>query len=148
MPLTEDKKHYIINSAAEITKCGQWVRGLFDEHHYLVISAKTGKDRTLDQNNKLWPMLTDISLQVEWFGKKHGAETWKDIITGSFKRAEFVPNIDGTGFVVLGMRTSKMDRKTFAELVEYIYAFGADKGVKWSEKSEANVKEIRGEIKC
>lgn len=99
--------------------------------------------RTTDQNSKLWPMLTDISKQVEWFGRMHDADTWKDIITGSFRGGEFVPNIEGTGFVVIGQRTSKMKKPEFCALIEYIYAFGADHDVKWSEPSLQSFEQYR-----
>lgn len=99
--------------------------------------------RSNEQNNLLWALLTDISNQVTWFDKKHSPEAWKDIITGSFKGAEFVPNINGDGFVLLGMRTSKMDKPTFSALVEYIFAFGADQSVAWSDPSLAVFEQYR-----
>ncbi|MBE8365951.1 recombination protein NinB, partial [Leptospira borgpetersenii] len=37
------------------------------------------------------------------------------------------------GFVVLGQSTSKMRISEFSELLELIYAFGAERGVSWSE---------------
>ena len=138
-----DERTFVVDSEMAITAFGKWVRARFAEHHYLVFSYLDGLSRTADQNAKLWPMLTDISEQVVWFGKKHSKEDWKDIITGSFRKGEFVPNLEGTGFVVLGMRTSKMGRKEFAQLIEYIYAMGADQGVKWSEKSEGVYQEMK-----
>jgi len=131
-----DDNTFVVNAESEIPLLGKWVRERFAIHPYQVFTALDGLTRTQEQNSKLWPMLTDIAEQVVWFGKKYSKDDWKDIITGSFHKADFVPNIEGTGFVVLGMRTSKMNRKTFAILIEYIYALGADKGVKWSERSE------------
>ncbi|WP_372833090.1 recombination protein NinB [Pontibacterium sp.] len=91
--------------------------------------------RTLDQNAKLWAMLTDVSRQVEWYGRKLTNEDWKHVMTAGLKQQEAVPGING-GFVVLGQSTSKMRKREFAELIELIYAFGCEHGVKWSEKSE------------
>jgi hypothetical protein len=146
MPLTEDKKYFIVNAEAEFKKCGEWLRGKFAEYPYLIITCKVGRDRTLEMNNKMWPMLTDISNQVVWFGEKHEPETWKDIVTGSFMKGRFIPSIEG-GFVVTGLSTSKMPRKVFAELITYIYAFGIDKGVVWSEKSKETIEEYSEESK-
>jgi hypothetical protein len=94
--------------------------------------------RTLDQNAKLWPMLTDISKQVEWYGQKLIPEEWKDVLTAGLKKQRAVPGIDG-GFVILGAHTSLMSTRDLSELVELAYAFGAEHGVKWSEpkKQEA-----------
>lgn len=91
--------------------------------------------RTLDQNAKLWAMLTDVSRQVEWHGRKLSNEDWKHVMTAALTQQEAVPGING-GFVVLGQSTRKMKKRQFAELIELIYAFGSEQGVQWSEKAE------------
>ena len=88
--------------------------------------------RTLDQNAKIWPMLHDLAQQVEWYGHKLTPEEWKDLMTAGLKKQRAVPGIDG-GFVVIGAHTSKMSKSEFSDLVEMLYAFGAEHGVKWSE---------------
>lgn len=88
--------------------------------------------RTNDQNAKLWPLLSDVSKQVNWYGNKLTPEEWKDVFSAALSKQKVVPGIDG-GFVVCGSRTSKMGRKEFSDLLELITAFGAGKGVKWSE---------------
>lgn len=103
------------------------------EGHVVTISEP---NRTLDQNSKLWPMLEDVSSQVEWYGSSLTKEEWKDVFSASLKKQKAVPGIDG-GFVVCGQSTSKMSKREFADLVELIYAFGADRGVKWSERMVA-----------
>lgn len=133
----------IVNSLPAVAGACTRIKDLFAEHRYLVLSWKTGLDRTLEQNAKLWPMLTDIAKQVVWYGKTYDADGWKDILTGSLRKAEFVPNTEGTGFVAIGLRTSKMSRKQFSELIEFIYAFGASQDVCWSEKSEQAYQEYR-----
>ncbi|MGM0584236.1 MAG: recombination protein NinB [Pseudomonadota bacterium] len=88
--------------------------------------------RTNDQNSKLWPMLQDVSRQVEWYGQRLTKEEWKDVFTAGLKRQKVVPGIDG-GFVVVGAHTSTMGKREFSDLIELIYAFGAEHGVRWSE---------------
>lgn len=90
--------------------------------------------RNLEQNALLWALLAEISEQVEWYGKKLTAENWKDVLTASLKRNQVVPGLDG-GFVVLGQRTSSMTKKEFSELCELALAFGAEKGVRFSEQA-------------
>ena len=87
--------------------------------------------RTLAQNAALWPALRDISEQVSWCGKLRTKEQWKDIFTGSYFKGEYVPNIDGTGVIALGVKTSLLSKKEFSELLEYIYAFGANHQVEF-----------------
>lgn len=103
------------------------------EGHVVTISEP---NRTLDQNSKLWPMLEDVSRQVEWYGSRLTKEEWKDVFSASLKKQKAVPGIDG-GFVVCGQSTSKMSKREFADLVELIYAFGGERGVKWSERMVA-----------
>ena len=90
--------------------------------------------RSLEQNDKMWAMLTDISRQVVWYGKKLPKETWKDMVTAALKGQETVPGIE-SGFVVIGAKTSKMSIKEMIDVIEFCYAFGADPDhvVKWSE---------------
>ena len=92
--------------------------------------------RTIDQNAKMWPMLQDVSRQVIWHGLRLTPDDWKDMFTAALKNLRVVPNIDGTGFVAIGQRTSTMSKRTFSDLVELIYAFGAQHGVVWSEPME------------
>ena len=91
--------------------------------------------RTLDQNSLLWPLLTEVSKQVDWYGNKLTADEWKDVFSASLKRQKVVPGLDG-GFVVCGQSTSRMSKREFSDLVELIYAFGAERGVVFSGQSE------------
>ena len=91
--------------------------------------------RSLAQNAAMWPALADIARQIDWAGKVRTPEQWKDIFTGSFFQCEYVPNIDGTGTIALGVRTSTLSKKTFSDLLDYIYAFGALRGVEFRRTS-------------
>ena len=88
------------------------------------------KTRSLDQNALLWPLLTAVSEQVVWHGKRLSREEWKDVFTAALKKQTVVPGIDG-GFVVCGRSTSKMSKAEFSELLELIQAFGVQNGVKF-----------------
>jgi len=94
--------------------------------------------RTLEQNAKMWAMLTDISRQVKWYGEWLTPENWKDMITAALNRQKVVPGIEG-GFVALGSRTSKMSIREMIDVIEFAYAFGSgpEHLVKWSEPETA-----------
>lgn len=92
--------------------------------------------RNLEQNAKLWAMLHDISEQVEWYGRKLTAEDWKNVFSASLRKLDVVPNLEGSGFVALGLSTSKMGKREFADLIELITAFGSERNVKWSEVAQ------------
>ena len=88
--------------------------------------------RNLEQNARLWASLTEVSRQVDWHGNHLTPEEWKDVFSAALKRQKVVPGIDG-GFVVIGARTSKMGKREFGELLELVYAFGAQHGVQFGD---------------
>lgn len=100
-----------------------------------VIEAKE-PTRSTEQNSRLWAMLTDVSRQVDWYGRKLSPEAWKHLFSASLEKQDVVPGIDG-GFVVLGISTSKMSVKRMGELMDLIEAFGAERGVKFTAMEEA-----------
>lgn len=89
--------------------------------------------RSNDQNALMWSLLGQISKQVEWFGKTRSPEDWKDLATAALRGAEFVPGITPGTVVPLGMRTSQMTGAEISDLIESLYAFGAERGVTFRE---------------
>ena len=83
--------------------------------------------RNLEQNAALWAILSEVSEHVVWHGRKLSPEDWKHIFTASLKRMDVVPNLEGTGFVALGLSTSKMSKREFSDLLELINAFAAER---------------------
>jgi hypothetical protein len=89
--------------------------------------------RSTDQNALMWSLLQQISKQVDWYGTKLSSEDWKDVLTASLRKTRVVPGIDAGTFVPLGMRTSQMTKEEISELLELIYAFGAERSVHFRE---------------
>ena len=50
----------------------------------------------------------------------------------SLKKMDVVPNLEGNGFVILGLSTSNMNIKEMIDLQELISAFGIEHNVEWS----------------
>lgn len=94
--------------------------------------------RSLEQNSRLWALLTDVSRQVQWpvDGKlQHlSTEDWKDIFTAAHTKGQRVAQGVEGGFVMLGARTSRMKVGEMCDLQLLIEAFGADHGVQWTEQ--------------
>lgn len=98
----------------------------------------TGAERNAEQNKKLHAMLADISRQVEHGGVKWDVTVWKRLCTAAWLRErgasiQMIPAIDGKGVDVLYEPTSKLSMKKCAELIEWIFAYGAECGVKWTQ---------------
>jgi len=95
--------------------------------------------RSLQANARMWALLTEVSEQVVWHGRKLPPESWKHIFSSALKKQEVVPNIDGTGFVVLGTATSKMTVGEMNDMQTLIEAFGIQHSVTFSEPHAASM---------
>jgi len=110
-----------------------------EKEPYRMHVTRKRRTRTLEQNDKMWAMLTDIARQRQFV--VNGKQEWlspeevKDVMTAALKRHQrMCIGIDG-GLIVLGMHTSKMKVSEMAELIELMYAYGAEHGVQWSEEA-------------
>jgi hypothetical protein len=92
--------------------------------------------RSLDQNARMWAMLGDVSRQVEWYGKKLSPEAWKCVFSASLKKQDVVPGLHGD-FVVIGQSTSAMTIREMSDLMELMAAFGAERGVRFTDEVPA-----------
>ena len=93
--------------------------------------------RTLDQNARMWCLLTEVAEQLTWHGVRLSADDWKLVFLDALKReVRMVPNIDGNGFVNLGRSSSDLSKEEMSNLMEIIAAFGAQHGVVFHEPAE------------
>ena len=93
-----------------------------------------GPRRSNDQNSLMWCLLTEVASQLEWHGQKYTADDWKDYGMHALKRARWMPSEDG-GMVPIGMRTSDLSKAEMGDLIEFLYAFGAQHGVTFADPS-------------
>lgn len=90
--------------------------------------------RSLDQNAKMHAMLSDIS-RAKPQGRKHTPEVWKALMMKACgHQVQFVLGIDGEPFPV-GFRSSRLSKSQMTDLIEFIYQFGAENGVIWSDEA-------------
>ena len=126
------KKSFVITSPDVRCRVMDAIGALPLEPKYKVTIQEVKSLRNLEQNAKMWAMLTDIAEQLDWYGQKLSKEDWKDVFTAALKRLKVVPGIDG-GFVVIGAHTSKMSIAEMAELIEFAMAFVCQHGVRWKD---------------
>lgn len=99
---------------------------------YSIVSI-VGGDRTIDQNAKMWAMLTDVAMSRPE-GRKWPTETWKCAFMHSLgHQVQFADGLDGSGPFPLGFKTSKLNKKQMSDLIEVIYEYGSRHNVEWSE---------------
>lgn len=86
--------------------------------------------RSLDQNARMWAMLTEVAAKVPYHGIKLSPDDWKLIFLDALKReVRMVPNLDSTGFINLGRSSSDLSKSEMSDLMELIAEFGARNGV-------------------
>lgn len=120
------------------------VRNAFDrdELHRLVERVPAGtrfevkeQKRSLDQNSKMWALLTEVSRHMPWHGQQLTPHDWKLLFLDALKR-ELRPvlSIDGKHFVNLGTSSSDLSKGEMSDMIELIYAFGAEHNIPFREE--------------
>lgn len=93
--------------------------------------------RTTAQNDLMWDLLTDISEQAQWYGQSLIPDDWKLLfLQGLNSEMRIVPNMAGNGFVNL-TRSSKLSVSEMSNLIELLYAWGAQHNVKFHKERKA-----------
>ena len=91
--------------------------------------------RSTMQNARMWAMLTEVSEQVDWYGKKLTPDAWKCVFSASLKKQDVVPGLHGD-FVVLGQSTSNMTIQEMNDLMELMSAFAAERDVRFKAQNQ------------
>ncbi|NYT67951.1 recombination protein NinB [Pusillimonas noertemannii] len=103
--------------------------------------------KSRDQEEKYHAMIGDIARQVDLLGERRDVEDAKRLLIDAFsrvmtaagtplrQRSRIVPSLDGSGFVQLGVQSRRFLVGEASEFIEYLYAFGTEHSVRWSEKS-------------
>ena len=99
---------------------------------YAVVTVRAG-DRTLDQNAKMWAMLSDIA-RAKPEGRSWTPEVWKAAFLHCLgHQVQFAEGLDGSGPFPLGFRSSKLSKAQMSDLIEVITEYGTRHGVQWSD---------------
>lgn len=136
----EFKKQFFLRSNQVRLNCIEFIRELpTDDKKPLVVKIQP-ITRSLEQNSKLHALLSDISKQCEFNGKKRDIDTWKMIMVSAHTVAtggqvEIATGLEGED-INLRESTAQMSIKRSASLIEYITAWGVENGVKFNDKWE------------
>lgn len=135
-----------INTIRDVmVKAFEYAKTMAEGNAVEVIVRPVKSRRSLIQNAKMWAMLADVSRQVQWpvngILETLDSEDWKSLITAAARQETRVAAGLSGGAVMLGVSTRKMTTQQMADVIEYLYSFGADKGVKWSERASQEVPE-------
>lgn len=143
------KKTYILHPAPHPARINaMW--GVRDAADGMVVTISEPTKKRI-QEEKYHAMFSDISAQVTRHGQKLKSEHWKRLLVESvvfILREEakaqnkpdpfpnsglLLPSIDGLRIVQVEVLTRNFTVSQAAQLIEYLYAFGAEHDVKWTE---------------
>ena len=86
--------------------------------------------RSLEQNDRLWEMLTRISKTFDLAGRKFDPEAWKAIFMQAMgKEVTFLPTLDEKSFFPSGFRSSDLSVREMSDLQTFIEQYAAERGV-------------------
>lgn len=111
----------------------QYAKTVIDEAPVSAVMTLKPATRSVDQNSKMWAMLTDVAwAQPE--GRKWAKETWKAAFMHALgHQCQFAEGLDGSGPFPLGFRTSKLSKSQMADLITVLVEYGDRFGVIWSD---------------
>ncbi len=120
----------VLNSPADRQRAAHWVATAPIGTR---VEFKATK-RTLDQNSRMWAMLTDVATQATHMGKKYTPDQWKVLFMAACgNEVQFLPSLDGSTFIPWGQRSSDLSKQEMTDLIEFIFAWGAEHGVTFHE---------------
>lgn len=94
--------------------------------------------RSLEQNAKMWALLTEVALQKEHCGRRYTPDQWKAIFMHACgQEVQFLPSLDGKTFIPWGNRSSELSKGEMSELIECIVAWGTQNGVVFHDREAA-----------
>lgn len=114
---------------------------------YIVIVQEPTKRRI--QEEKYHAMVGDLSRQCEYAGRKWDAEDSKRILIDEFAAdmrgsgtplhhdSRIIPSQDGLRIIQLNIRSSDFYVTEAAQFIEWLYAWGANRDVVWTEPRDA-----------
>ena len=89
--------------------------------------------RSVDQNAKLWAMLSDIA-RSKPEGRVMTAEMWKAAMMNALgHEILWQPGIDNGPPFPAGFRSSRLSKEQMGNLITFISEYGDRHGVKWSD---------------
>lgn len=95
-----------------------------------VVNIRKAK-RTVDQNAKMWAMLSDVSRAAPE-GRLWTTDTWKAAFMHALgHEIMWQPGLNGQPFPA-GFRTSRLDKEQMADLITMIQEYGDRHQIRWS----------------
>lgn len=102
---------------------------------YYIELSKPDDQRTLDQNDLMHPLIRQIAKHMHDHGaEKRSEDWWKRYLVALHGGQEIVAGDNGTlVFMNKSPSTSSMSKVQGSDFIEWLYAYGIDKGMIFDE---------------
>ena len=123
--------------------------------HYILRDAPDGwvvrispPQKKREQEEKYHAMIGDIAEQTEYAGRRWDADDMKRLLVDEFAEemrsagtplhhdSRVVPSADGRRVIQLGIQTSLFRVGEASAFIEYLYAYGTLRDVRWSAQAK------------
>jgi hypothetical protein len=110
-----------------------------------------------EQEEKYHAQIGDIARQCEYAGKAWDSEDMKRILIDEFAEemrlagtplhhdGRLIPSENGRRVIQLGIQSREFWVKEASQFIEFLYAWGADRGVTWSERAKREAAALSAE---
>jgi hypothetical protein len=124
----------VLNGSGERERAVAWINKAPTGTRVEFKAAK----RNEKQNDRMWAMLTDVARQHAINGRKYTAADWKLMFLQAYaeqigQEIRYLPAIHRPGLVPCGRSSSDLSVKEMSELIELIFAWGAENNIVWSD---------------
>ena len=129
---------FFVNGKKDHIRVHYALSNLPDGIKYKIVIDEEKSTRSVEQNNRMWAILTDISEQVlDETGKQYSPETWHNFFKAKYLGKDTII-VDGEPILV-EKTTTKLKIMEFIDYCTQIEAFAIDHGVKFHiDDTQAN----------
>lgn len=101
--------------------------------------------KTRAQEARYHAMMSDISKQIEFDGKRFSAKVWKVKLKDQFeheliamgtplsKPGSVTMSLDGARVVQIPPESKEFRKNEASDFIEYLFSFGAENGIEWTD---------------
>lgn len=127
-----DRAQIVLNSREARDKAARWIQQAPPGTRL----DFRGPQRSIEQNDRMWAMLTDIATQKTLSERRWTADQWKVVfLTALGRETQFIPDLEGK-FIPYGQSSSALSKHEMSNLIDFMLAWGAENGVIWSDPSQ------------
>ncbi|MDD5189415.1 MAG: recombination protein NinB [Dehalococcoidales bacterium] len=124
------KHSFVVHDSVSANYCVEAIRKLPLERRWQITIKEYKKNRTTEQNSRMWAILSDISEQIkDEEGKQYSPETWHEYFKAKFIGKDTIVIDDEIEFIA--KTTTILNTIEFSDYCQQIEAWAVDHSVRF-----------------